>query len=97
MSLRPLLIAVSHGLDLLTFMVVVQIYGLDGEWNRFAALGLGVLLLLKVAGAYALALLVHRPVWPTTAFHRFGLVPAVGAGIIGAEVNLIAYAVVRWS
>jgi len=94
---RPLMVLVSHGLDLLTFLMVVQIYGLDGEWNRFAALGLGTLLLLKTSGSLALALLVHRPMWPLTALHRYGLVPAVGAGIIGAEVNLIAYAIVRYS
>ena len=94
---RPLLVAVAHGLDVLTFLLVVQIYGLGGEWNRFAALGLGVLLLLKVFGTAALAFMVHRPVWPLTALHRYGLVPAVGAGIIGAEVNLIAYAIVRYA
>ena len=81
-------------MDLLTFLLVVQIYGLHGEWNPLAAHGLGVLLLLKVLGTFALAVLVVRPVWPLRAMHRYGLVPAVGGGIIGAEVNLIAYALV---
>jgi len=93
---RPLMVLVSHGLDLLTFLMVVEIYGLDGEWNQLAAAGLGALLLLKVLGTTALALLVHRPIWPLTALYRFGLVPAVGAGIIGAEVNLIAFVAVRY-
>jgi len=52
--------------------------------------------LLKVLGTTALALLVHRPIWPLTALYRVGLVPAVGAGIIGAEVNLIAFVAVRY-
>ncbi len=94
---RFLLVAVAHGLDLVTFLVVVQVYGLTGEWNRFATFGLGALLLLKAAGTTALALMIHRPMWPLSAMYRYGLVPTVGAGIIGAEVNLIAYAIVRYT
>lgn len=95
---RPLLVGVSHGLDLLTLMLVLTVYSIEGEWNPLAratvvAGGTGLLILLKALGALALALMVHRPVWPLTAIHRWGLVPAVGMGILGAEVNLLAYAV----
>lgn len=96
--IRPLLVGVSHGLDLLTLMLVLTVYPIDGEWNvlarsAVAAGGIGLLIFLKAAGAIALALMVYRPQWPLSATHRWGLVPAVGMGVLGAEVNLLAYAV----
>lgn len=83
----PLIVLVSHGLDFLTFVMAVSLFGLSGEVNGLAlwivALGgFGLLLLVKSAGATLLAGIVQtRP--------RY-LLPAAGAGIVGASINLLA-------
>lgn len=83
----PLMVLVSHGLDFLTFLLAVSLFGVDGEVNGVAkwliALGgFGLLLLVKSAGATLLAGIVQR---------RPGyLLPAAGAGLLGASVNLLA-------
>ena len=84
---RFLLVLVAHGLDLLTFMWVVSVYSIDGEWNTLArtavaAGGIGLLILLKSAGSLALGLISHMRPW--------ALIPAAGAGLLGASVNLLA-------
>jgi hypothetical protein len=83
----PLLVAVAHGLDLLTFMWAVSILGIGGESNGLIrqAHGAGGLLLivaLKTAGLIALACIASM--------RRWALLPAAGAGIAGASVNLVA-------
>lgn len=83
----PLMVLVSHGLDFLTFLMAVSLFGLPGEVNGLAkwlvALGgFGLLLLVKSAGATLLAGIVQR---------RPGyLLPAAGAGLLGASLNLLA-------
>jgi hypothetical protein len=88
---RPLIVAVAHGLDLMTLLLALQVYSLDGEWNVIARTGgIEAAVLLKVAGTVALACLVvwRLDSWPR--FHRFALPIAAGAGIVGAAVNTIA-------
>lgn len=82
---RPLLVSVSHGLDLLTFIAAVSMFGIAGESNGlmrtvYLSGGLFTLVALKASGTAALAFITQmRP--------RY-LVPAAGAGIVGATVNL---------
>ncbi len=91
------MVGVAHGLDLLTFMLVLGAgLSIDGEWNVLArelvalgAVGLGMLILLKYSAALALACLVAWRRYPW--FSRIAFVPAVGAGIFGAVVNLVTY------
>lgn len=83
----PLIVLVSHALDFATFGMAVSLFGVSGESNGLAkwliALGgFGLLLLVKSAGATLLAGIVQR---------RPGyLLPAAGAGLLGASVNLLA-------
>lgn len=94
---RPLMVGVAHGLDLLTFLLAIGAgVSIDGEWNVLArdlvalgAVGLGLLIVLKGAAAMALACIVAWKRYPWVA--RLAFVPAVGAGIIGAVVNLVTY------
>lgn len=98
LPMRPALVMLAHGLDLLTLLLVAQMYPLaEGEWNAFTSGGLGPLILLKTAGAIALACLVvyRMDRWPWV--HQFTLPLAVGAGIVGAEVNLISIVALRLS
>lgn len=86
---RPLLVLVAHGMDLLTFLAVVSVFGISGEGNRIMvaawAAGPIAFLGLKAAGASALACIAQmRPQY---------LLPAAGIGIFGASVNLIALGV----
>jgi hypothetical protein len=82
-----LLVAVAHGLDLVTFMVAVAVHGIGGEANplaraAFVSLGLLGLVALKVAGTAALACIAHMRPW--------ALIPATGSGLVGAVVNSLA-------
>lgn len=83
----PLIVLLSHALDFLTFLMAVSLFGLRGEANGLALWlvtlgGLGLLLLVKSAGATLLAGIVQR---------RPGyLLPAAGAGLLGASINLLA-------
>ena len=82
-----LLVAVAHGLDLLTFMVAVTVHGIGGEANplarmAFISLGLLGLVVLKAAGTVALACIAHMRPW--------ALIPATVSGMLGAVVNSLA-------
>lgn len=84
---RFLLVAVAHGLDLVTFLVVVAALPIHGEANPLARAaymggGVGVVIALKTAGTLALACITYMRAW--------ALIPAAGAGLIGASVNLLA-------
>jgi hypothetical protein len=84
---RPLIVAVAHGLDLLTFALALTAFGVGGEWNglmRSAYLHAGPagIVALKSAGATALAFMSQLRGW--------ALVPAAFAGIVGAVTNLLA-------
>jgi biotin transporter BioY len=92
--IRPLLVGVAHGLDLVTFMLALTIFGLtiEDEWNHLARMayatgGLAAVALLKASGTVALAFIVHM--------RRWALLPATVPGIVGASVNLLAIAVTR--
>ena len=87
---RPLLVSVAHGLDFLTFVLALSVFGISGESNGamtavYAAGGLVAVLALKTSGTVALACLVQMRSW--------ALVPATGAGILGALANLSALAI----
>ena len=89
---RPLLVAVAHSLDLLTFLIAVSLFGINGEANAtmqlaFLSAGLGGVIALKLAGTSALACIAQMRSW--------ALIPAAGAGILGASVNLAAIAIAR--
>jgi hypothetical protein len=91
--IRPLLVGVAHGLDLLTFMLAVAVLGLSigDEANPFmrmayATTGMAGVVALKTSGAVALALIAHM--------RRWALIPAAGAGIVGASVNVLAISIV---
>lgn len=84
---RPLLVAVAHGLDLVTFLMALAVFGIRGESNglmqtAYLHLGPAGILALKSTGATALALLSLLRGW--------ALVPAAAAGIVGAASNLLA-------
>lgn len=88
-----LLVMVAHGLDLVTFMAGISSFGvaIEAESNPlmrqvFAAGGLPLVAGLKTAGAVALACIAHM--------RRWALVPATGAGIAGAGINLMAISLV---
>lgn len=87
--IRPLIVAVAHGLDLLTFAMALTAFGVGGESNglmRAAYLHAGPagIVALKSAGAAALAYISQLRAW--------ALVPAALAGIVGAATNLLAIA-----
>jgi len=87
---RPLLVANAHGLDLLTFLMALSLFGIGGEANGFmrtayASAGLLGVVALKASGTAALAFLAQIRGW--------ALVPAAGAGLLGASVNLLAIGV----
>ena len=84
---RPLIVAVAHGLDLVTFLLALAAFGIGGESNGFMQSiyvhgGPGGIIVLKGAGAAALALI--------TALRGWALVPAALAGIAGAAANIAA-------
>jgi hypothetical protein len=84
---RPLLVAVAHGMDLVSFLAVASALGAAGESNPFMRSlylngSLLSLVALKAAGATALALIAQMRPW--------ALVPAAGAGLAGAAVNSLA-------
>lgn len=84
---RPLIVSVAHGLDFLTFLLAVSAVGIAGESNglmasTYAAGGLLAVLALKVSGTTALACMSQMRTWV--------LLPAAGAGIVGAAANLSA-------
>ena len=85
--IRPLIVAVAHGLDLMTFLLALAAFGVGGEANglmqlAYLHLGLVGVVALKTSGATALALISQLRGW--------ALLPAAGAGILGAAVNLLA-------
>jgi len=87
---RPLLVSVAHGLDFLTFVLALSAFGIAGESNGlmgtvYAAGGLLAVLALKASGTTALACLSQMRAWM--------LIPAAGAGILGAAANLSALAI----
>jgi hypothetical protein len=89
--IRPLLVAVAHSLDLLTFLMVLGVAGISGESNSLMRMayimgGVGMVIALKGAGTLGLASLAQM--------RRWALVPAAGSGILGASVNLIALKVI---
>lgn len=84
---RPLIVAVAHGLDLVTFLLALRAFGVQGEANGlmrtlYLELGPAGIVALKSAGASALAFMSQ--------LRRWALVPAACAGILGAAVNLLA-------
>jgi hypothetical protein len=89
---RSLLVANAHGLDLLTFLMVLSLFGIAGESNGvmqtvYASGGILAVVALKASGTAALAFL--------TQLRRWALLPAAGAGLLGASVNLLAIGVIR--
>ena len=85
--IRPLIVAVAHGLDLVTFLLALAAFGVGGESNglmqsAYVHLGLAGVVALKSTGAMALALISQLRGW--------ALVPAAAAGIVGAATNLLA-------
>lgn len=91
--IAPLIVLVAHGLDALTFLWAVDLWGVGGESNPiaqavYAAAGLGGLLLLKAGGAAVASAIVARARhWRTGK-----LLFASAAGILGAVTNLTAVA-----
>ncbi|MGZ6256223.1 MAG: hypothetical protein ACXWMB_04325 [Candidatus Limnocylindria bacterium] len=84
---RPLIVAVAHGLDLVTFLLALRVFGVHGEANGlmrtlYLELGPAGIVALKSAGASALAFMSQ--------LRRWALVPAACAGLLGAAVNLLA-------
>ena len=84
---RPLIVAVAHGLDLVTFLMAMAAFGIRGESNGlmqtvYLHLGPAGIVALKSSGATALALITQLRGW--------ALVPAAAAGIAGAATNLLA-------
>jgi hypothetical protein len=85
---RPLIVAVAHGLDLVTFLLALRAFGgVHGEANGlmrtlYLEVGPAGIVALKSAGASALAFMSQLRGW--------ALVPAACAGILGAAVNLLA-------
>jgi hypothetical protein len=87
---RPLLVANAHAADLLTFLMAVSLFGIAGESNGvmrtvYASGGLLGVIALKASGTAALAFISQLRGW--------ALVPAAGAGLLGASVNLLAIGV----
>ena len=85
--IRPLIVGVAHGLDLVTFLMALAAFGIGGESNGFMQTiylhgGPAGIVALKGSGATALALIAQLRGW--------ALVPAAMAGIAGAAVNLLA-------
>jgi hypothetical protein len=85
--IRPLIVAVAHGLDLMTFLLALAAFGVGGEANglmrlAYLHLGLAGVVALKTSGATALALISQLRGW--------ALLPAATAGIVGAAINLLA-------
>ena len=90
MTARALVLG-AHGLDLLTMLPLLAVYGIAGEANpvaraAYAAGGILALVLLKSAGAVLLAALAGHPV-------RAAI--AVAAGLSGALINAIAWSTLR--
>lgn len=85
--IAPLLVLLSHAVDLWTFLLALDRYGMIGESAPFANLiaagsGLPGVVSVKVVGSLLLALLVwHR--------RRF-LLPAAASGIVYATANVWA-------
>jgi hypothetical protein len=84
---RPLIVAVAHGLDLVTFLLALAAFGIGGEWNglmqsAYVHGGVAGIIALKSSGAAALALITELRGW--------ALVPAALAGIAGAAANVAA-------
>jgi hypothetical protein len=84
---RPLIVAVAHGLDLVTFLLALAAFGVGGESNGlmqtvYLHLGPTGVIALKSSGAVALALITQLRGW--------ALVPAAAAGMAGAAANLLA-------
>lgn len=84
---RPLWVLNAHGADLLTFLLAVSLFGIQGEGNGImraveSQLGLAGIIGLKAGGAIALAAIAAR--------RRWALIPATGAGFVGAVINLAA-------
>jgi hypothetical protein len=85
--IRPLIVAVAHGLDLVTFLIALAAFGVGGESNGlmqsvYLHLGPAGVVALKSMGAMALSLITQLRGW--------ALVPAAAAGIVGAATNLLA-------
>jgi hypothetical protein len=85
--IRPLIVGVAHGLDLLTFLLALAAFGIGGESNGYMQTvylhgGQAGIVALKSSGATALALMSQLRGW--------ALVPAAAAGIAGAAINLLA-------
>jgi hypothetical protein len=84
---RPLIVAVAHGLDLVTFLLALAAFGIGGESNSimqsvYAHGGMAGVIALKSSGAAALALITELRGW--------ALLPAGLAGIAGAGANIAA-------
>jgi hypothetical protein len=85
--IRPLIVGVAHGLDLVTFLMAFAAFGIGGESNGLMQTiylhgGQAGIVALKGSGATALALMAQLRGW--------ALVPAATAGLMGAAVNLVA-------
>jgi len=82
---RLLLVAVAHGMDLLTFLMAASVFGIDGEWGASRSVigaGLVGIVALKAFGTLGLVCL--------TQLRRWAFVPAAASGLIYASINLIA-------
>ncbi len=87
---RPLMVAVSQGLDLLTFLMAVSMFGIQGEYGPARSVfhaGMGEIVILKMCGTIALMWMVQSSRWPR--IRSWSFVPAVASGLIYASVNLI--------
>ncbi len=87
--MRALLIANSHGLDLLLTLVLLQRYDIVGESNVVAhaiylAAGLGGFLLLKTVGIAAM-------IWVSRG-SRFRFAVATLGGLVPAAINVTVLA-----
>jgi hypothetical protein len=102
---RSLLVANAHAADLLTFLMAFSLAGIAGESNGvmqtvYASGGLVGVVISKTAGTVLAAAIVTR-LSPGRAysrwkrFHQWALLPAAGAGLLGASVNLVAIGVIR--
>ena len=84
---RPLIVGVAHGLDLVTFLMALAVFGIGGESNGLMQTiylhgGQVGIVALKTSGATALALISQLRGW--------AVAPAAVAGIAGAAINLFA-------
>lgn len=77
----------AHEADLVSFLLAMSLLGIHGESNglmrqAYDQLGVPGVVMLKTSGAIALTML--------TAMRPWAFLPAVGSGLVGAVVNVVA-------